>query len=176
MKKKIALITGVTGQDGSHLIDFLIKKNYLVIGTKRKSSTFNTARIDHIYDNKDYSKNFIAVYADMTDSMSLLNVIKRFKPHEIYNLAAQSHVMTSFETPEYTANTNALGCLRILETIRILNLEKKTRFYQASTSEIFGNTEIPQNENTPFKPTSPYAIAKLYAFWTTFQTLNMEKV
>ena len=167
MKKKIALITGVTGQDGSHLIDFLIKKNYLVIGTKRKSSTFNTARIDHIYDNKDYSKNYIDVYEDMTDSMSLLNVIKRFKPHEIYNLAAQSHVMTSFETPEYTANTNALGCLRILETIRILNLEKKTRFYQASTSEIFGNTEIPQNENTPFKPTSPYAIAKLYAFWTT---------
>ena len=167
MKKKIAIITGVTGQDGSHLTDFLINKKYTVIGVKRRASTFNTARIDHIYDNEAYSKKFISVYADMTDSTSLLNIIKKYKPDEIYNLAAQSHVMTSFETPEYTANTDALGCLRILESIRILSLEKKTKFYQASTSEIFGNTKIPQNEKTPFKPTSPYAISKLYAFWTT---------
>ena len=127
MIKKTAIITGVTGQDGSHLTDFLIKKNYTVIGVKRRASTFNTARIDHIYDNEAYSKKFISVYADMTDSTSLLNIIKKYKPDEIYNLAAQSHVMTSFETPEYTANTDALGCLRILESIRILNLEKKNK-------------------------------------------------
>lgn len=167
MKKKIALIIGITGQDGSHLADFLIKKNYKIIGLKRRSSSFNSQRIDHLYSKKLINKKFIPYYGDLTDSSSLIRVIQSTKPDEIYNLGAQSHVHTSFETPEYTANTDALGALRVLEAIRILKLEKKTKYYQASTSEIFGNTKIPQNEKTPFNPQSPYAIAKLYAYWTT---------
>ena len=167
MKKKKALIIGITGQDGSHLADFLIKKGYIVYGLKRRSSTFNTKRIDHIFDKKKFEKIFKVFYGDLTDSTSILNVIQKSNPDEIYNLGAQSHVMTSFETPEYTANTDAVGCLRVLESIRNLKKEKKIKFYQASTSEIFGNTEIPQNEDTTFRPTSPYAISKLYAYWTT---------
>jgi len=167
MKKKIALIIGITGQDGSHLADFLIKKNYKIIGLKRRSSSFNSQRIDHLYSKKLINKKFIPYYGDLTDSSSLTRVIQSTKPDEIYNLGAQSHVHTSFETPEYTANTDALGALRVLEAIRILKLEKKTKYYQASTSEIFGNTKVPQNEKTPFNPQSPYAIAKLYAYWTT---------
>ena len=167
MKKKTALIIGITGQDGSHLADFLIKKNYKIIGLKRRSSSFNSQRIDHLYSKKLINKKFIPYYGDLTDSSSLIRVIQSTKPDEIYNLGAQSHVHTSFETPEYTANTDALGALRVLEAIRILKLEKKTKYYQASTSEIFGNTKIPQNEKTPFNPQSPYAIAKLYAYWTT---------
>ena len=161
--RKTALITGVTGQDGSHLSDFLLKKGYKIIGVKRRSSSFNTQRIEHIYNNK----NFIPYYGDLTDSSNLLRIIQSTKPDEIYNLAAQSHVHTSFETPEYTANADALGTLRILEAIRILKLQKKTKFYQASTSELFGNTDIPQNEKTPFRPRSPYAISKLFSYWTT---------
>ena len=160
---KTALITGVTGQDGSHLSDFLLSKGYKIIGVKRRSSSFNTQRIEHIY----FNKNFIAEYGDLTDSTNILRIIQSTKPDEIYNLAAQSHVRTSFDTPEYTANADALGTLRILEAIRILKLQKKTKFYQASTSEIFGNTDIPQNEKTPFKPRSPYAISKLFSYWTT---------
>jgi len=165
--QKVALITGVTGQDGSLLTDFLLKKKYKIIGVKRRSSSFNTQRIDHIYNDKEKFKNFIPYYGDLTDASNLIRIIQSTKPHEIYNLAAQSHVHTSFETPEYTANADALGTLRILEAIRILKLNKKTKFYQASTSEIFGNTHIPQNEKTPFRPRSPYAISKLYSYWTT---------
>ena len=161
--KKTALITGITGQDGSHLADLLLSKGYKIFGVKRRSSSFNTQRIEHIYNNI----NFIPYYGDLTDSTNLLRIIQSTKPNEIYNLAAQSHVHTSFETPEYTANADALGTLRILEAIRILKLQKKTKFYQASTSEIFGNTDIPQNEKTPFRPRSPYAISKLYSYWTT---------
>ncbi len=164
---KIALITGVTGQDGSLLTDFLLRKKYKVIGIKRRSSSFNTKRIDHIYDKKEFSKSFIAVYGDLTDSSNITRIIQKYKPDEIYNLGAQSHVRTSFEVPEYTADVDALGTLRILESIRLLGFENKIKFYQASTSEIFGNTQIPQNEKTPFKPTSPYAIAKLYSYWIT---------
>ncbi len=167
MKRKTALITGVTGQDGSHLTDFLIKKGYKIIGVKRRSSSFNTKRIDHIYNDISQSKNFIPYYGDLTDSSNILRIIQSTQPDEIYNLGAQSHVHTSFEIPEYSANADALGTLRILEAIRILKLQKKTKFYQASTSEIFGNTDIPQNEKTPFRPRSPYAISKLYAYWTT---------
>jgi GDPmannose 4,6-dehydratase len=167
MKKKTALITGVTGQDGSHLTDFLIGKGYKIIGVKRRSSSFNTKRIDHIYNDIKQSKNFIPYYGDLTDSSNILRIIQSTKPDEIYNLGAQSHVHTSFEIPEYSANADALGTLRILEAIRILKLQKKTKFYQASTSEIFGNTGIPQNENTPFRPRSPYAVSKLFAYWTT---------
>ncbi len=167
MPRKTALITGVTGQDGSYLTDFLIKKNYKIIGVKRRSSSFNTKRIDHIYNDIKQSKNFIPYYGDLTDSSNILRIIQSTKPDEIYNLGAQSHVHTSFEIPEYSANADALGTLRILEAIRVLKLQKKTKFYQASTSEIFGNTEIPQNEKTPFRPRSPYAISKLYAYWTT---------
>ncbi len=167
MKRKTALITGVTGQDGSYLTDFLIKKNYKIIGVKRRSSSFNTKRIDHIYNDVKQSKNFKPYYGDLTDSSNLLRIIQSTQPDEIYNLGAQSHVHTSFEIPEYSANADALGTLRILEAIRILKLQKKTKFYQASTSEIFGNTDIPQNEKTPFRPRSPYAISKLYAYWTT---------
>ena len=167
MAKKIALITGVTGQDGSYLTDFLLKKNYKIIGVKRRSSSFNTKRIDHIYNDTKQSKNFIPYYGDLTDTSNLLRIIQATKPDEIYNLGAQSHVHTSFEIPEYSANADALGTLRILEAIRILKLQKKTKYYQASTSEIFGNTYIPQNEKTPFRPRSPYAISKLYAYWTT---------
>jgi len=167
--KKTALITGITGQDGSLLADFLLKKNYKIIGFKRRSSSFNTERINHLYNKKVLNKKFFPYYGDLTDSSSLLRAIQTTKPDEIYNLGAQSHVHTSFEIPEYTANSDALGTLRILESIRILRLEKKTKFYQASTSEIFGNTEIPQNEKTPFRPRSPYAVSKLYSYW---QTIN----
>ena len=167
MKQKVALITGVTGQDGSYLTDFLLKKNYKVFGVKRRSSSFNTKRIDHIINATKPVKNFKYVYGDLTDSSNLLRLVQSVKPDEIYNLAAQSHVRTSFEVPEFTANSDGLGTLRILEAIRILKLQKKTKFYQASTSEIFGNTFIPQNEKTPFRPRSPYAISKLYAYWTT---------
>ena len=176
MKRKTALITGVTGQDGSHLADFLIKKGYKIIGVKRRSSSFNTKRIDHLYNDTKQSKNFIPYYGDLTDSSNILRIIQSTKPDEIYNLGAQSHVHTSFEIPEYSANADALGTLRMLEAIRILKLQKKTKFYQASTSEIFGNTEIPQNEKTPFRPRSPYAISKLYAYWTTVNYRDAYKI
>ena len=167
MKKKIALIFGVTGQDGAYLAEFLLKKNYVVHGVKRRSSSLNTSRIDHIYQDPHVkNRKFILQYGDVTDAISISKIIKKIQPTEIYNLAAQSHVRTSFETPEYTANADALGTLRLLEAIRILKLEKKIKFYQASTSEIFGNTKIPQNEKTPFAPTSPYAISKLFSYWT----------
>ena len=167
MKKKIALVTGITGQDGSLIADFLLNKNYKVIGMKRRSSSFNTQRIDHLYKDFQEKNDFIPFYGDLTDSTNILRVIQSVKPDEIYNLGAQSHVHTSFETPEYTANTDALGTLRVLEAIRILNLKKKIKFYQASTSEIFGNSKPPQNEKTAFKPESPYGTAKLYAYWIT---------
>lgn len=165
--KKIALITGVTGQDGAYLAEFLLNKGYVVHGIKRRSSLFNTARIDHLYqDPHTGNKNFFLHHGDMTDSSSLTRIIQQTQPDEIYNLAAQSHVAVSFEEPEYTANADALGTLRILEAIRILGLEKKTRFYQASTSELYGLVqEVPQTEKTPFYPRSPYAVAKLYAYW-----------
>lgn len=166
---KVALITGVTGQDGAYLAEFLLKKNYIVHGIKRRSSLFNTDRIDHLYQDPHVSnRNFILHYGDMTDSSSLIRIIQEVQPDEIYNLAAQSHVAVSFEEPEYTANSDALGALRILEAIRILGMEKKTRFYQASTSELYGLVqETPQKETTPFYPRSPYAVAKLYAYWIT---------
>ena len=167
MKKKVALITGITGQDGSYLAELLLKKNYIVHGIKRKSSSFNTHRIDHIYENKDYRRSFKLHYGDMTDAQSIYNIIKQIKPNEIYNLAAQSHVATSFEIPDYTSNVNALGTLRVLEAIRKLKL-LKTRFYQASSSELFGKIqEKKQSETTPFYPLSPYAVSKLYAYWIT---------
>ena len=167
MKK--ALITGVTGQDGSYLAEFLLNKDYEVHGIKRRTSLINTDRIDHLYqDPFENHRKFILHHADLTDSTSLTRVIQEVQPDEIYNLAAQSHVAVSFEQPEYTANSDALGALRILEAIRILKLEKKTKFYQASTSELYGLVkEIPQNENTPFHPRSPYGVAKLYAYWIT---------
>ena len=166
---KVALITGVTGQDGSYLAELLLGKGYEVHGIKRRSSLFNTDRIDHLYqDPHDTGRRFVLHYGDMTDSSSLIRIIQQVQPDEIYNLAAQSHVAVSFEEPEYTANSDALGALRILEAIRILKLEKKTRFYQASTSELYGLVqEIPQKETTPFYPRSPYAVAKLYAYWIT---------
>jgi len=168
MKKK-ALITGITGQDGAYLADFLLKKGYHVHGIKRRSSLFNTDRIDHLYQDPHVSdRNFILHYGDMTDSSSLVRIVQQVQPDELYNLAAQSHVAVSFEEPEYTANSDALGTLRLLEAIRILGMEKKTRFYQASTSELFGLVqEIPQKETTPFYPRSPYAVAKLYSYWIT---------
>ena len=166
-KRKVALITGVTGQDGSLLADFLLKKKYKVIGMKRRSSTFNTSRINHLYKDIQESKNFIPYYGDMTDSTNIIRIIKNTQPDEIYNLAAQSHVHTSFETPEYTANADAIGPLRMLEAIKILNLTKKVKFYQASTSEMFGNHNKIQNEKTPFKPVSPYGVAKLFGYWMT---------
>jgi len=172
MKKKIALVTGVTGQDGSYLAEFLLKKDYIVYGLKRRSSSFNTQRIDHLYKDYQEKNNFIPVYGDLTDSTNILRVIKNSQPDEIYNLGAQSHVHTSFETPEYTANSDALGTLRILEAIKILNLQKKTKFYQASTSEIFGNSKTPQNEKTNFQPESPYGTAKLYAYWIAVNYRN----
>ena len=167
--KKVALITGVTGQDGAYLAELLLKKGYIVHGIKRRSSLFNTDRIDHLYQDPHVSgRNFILHYGDLTDSSSLIRIVQQTQPDEIYNLAAQSHVAVSFEEPEYTANSDALGALRILEAIRILGLEKKTRFYQASTSELYGLVqEIPQKETTPFYPRSPYAVAKLYAYWIT---------
>ncbi len=168
MMKK-ALITGITGQDGAYLAEFLLEKDYEVHGIKRRTSLFNTDRIDHLYqDPHEKDLRFILHHGDMTDSSSLIRTMQEVQPHEVYNLAAQSHVAVSFEEPEYTANSDALGTLRILEAIRILGLEKKTRFYQASTSELFGKVqEIPQKETTPFYPRSPYAVAKLYAYWIT---------
>jgi GDPmannose 4,6-dehydratase len=166
MKK--ALITGVTGQDGSYLADFLLDKGYEVHGIKRRTSLFNTSRIDHLIKDPQEDNRFILHHGDMTDSSSLTHIVQRVKPDEIYNLAAQSHVAVSFEEPEYTANSDALGALRLLEAIRILGLKNKTKFYQASTSELYGLVqESPQNENTPFYPRSPYAVAKLYAYWIT---------
>ncbi len=164
---KTALITGVTGQDGAYLAEFLLGKGYVVHGIKRRSSMFNTDRIDHLYQDPHVSdRKFVLHYGDMTDSSSLVRIIQEVQPDEIYNLAAQSHVAVSFEEPEYTANSDALGALRVLEAIRILGLEKKTRFYQASTSELYGLVqEVPQSETTPFYPRSPYAVAKLYAYW-----------
>lgn len=166
---KRALITGITGQDGSYLAELLVKKGYEVHGIKRRTSLFNTDRIDHLYqDPHDTNRRLVLHYGDMTDSSSLVRIIQQVQPDEIYNLAAQSHVAVSFEEPEYTANSDALGALRILEAIRILGLEKKARFYQASTSELYGLVqEIPQRETTPFYPRSPYAVAKLYAYWIT---------
>ena len=166
-KIKIALITGITGQDGSYLAEFLLKKGYEVHGIKRRSSSFNTSRIDHLYqDPHESNQELILHYGDLTDSTNLIRIIQEVKPDEIYNLGAQSHVSVSFESPEYTANSDALGILRILEAIRILNLSKKTKIYQASTSELYGLVqEVPQKETTPFYPRSPYAVAKLYAYW-----------
>ena len=166
---KIALITGITGQDGAYLAELLLSKGYYVHGIKRRSSMFNTDRIDHLYqDQHEKNINFKLHYGDLTDSTNLIRIIQEVQPNEIYNLAAQSHVKVSFETPEYTANADALGPLRILEAIRILGLEKKTRFYQASTSELYGLVqETPQKETTPFYPRSPYGVAKLYGFWIT---------
>ena len=167
--QKIALITGITGQDGAYLAEFLLNKGYEVHGIKRRTSLFNTDRIDHLYqDPHEKNRRFFLHHGDMTDSSSLIRIIQQVQPDEIYNLAAQSHVAVSFEEPEYTANSDALGALRVLEAIRILGLEKKTRFYQASTSELYGLVqETPQKETTPFYPRSPYAVAKLYAYWIT---------
>jgi GDPmannose 4,6-dehydratase len=167
--KKTALITGVTGQDGAYLSEFLLQKGYEVHGVKRRASLFNTDRIDHLYhDRHEANVNFFLHYGDLTDSTNLIRIIQETRPDEIYNLAAQSHVQVSFETPEYTANSDALGTLRLLEAIRILGLTAKTKFYQASTSELFGKVrETPQRETTPFYPRSPYAVAKLYGYWIT---------
>ena len=166
---KVALITGVTGQDGAYLTEYLLKKGYVVHGLKRRSSMFNTDRIDHLYqDPHAENAKFVLHYGDMTDSTNLIRIVQETQPDEIYNLAAQSHVKVSFDAPEYTANADALGALRILEAIRLLNLTHKTRFYQASTSELYGLVqEVPQSEKTPFYPRSPYAVAKLYAYWIT---------
>jgi GDPmannose 4,6-dehydratase len=166
---KVAFITGITGQDGAYLAELLLKKGYIVHGLKRRSSSFNTGRIDHLYQDPHVSKrNFILHHGDMTDSTNLIRIIQEIQPDEIYNLAAQSHVHVSFETPEYTANADGLGTLRILEAIRLLGMVEKTKFYQASTSELYGIAqEVPQNENTPFYPRSPYAVAKLYGYWIT---------
>lgn len=167
--KKIALITGITGQDGAYLAEFLLNKGYEVHGIKRRASSFNTDRIDHLYkDPHDKDVSFFLHYGDLTDSTNLIRIIQAVKPDEIYNLGAQSHVKVSFETPEYTANSDAIGTLRLLEAIRVLNMEDKTKFYQASTSEFFGKAiEVPQKETTPFYPRSPYGVAKLYSYWIT---------
>ena len=167
--KKVAFITGITGQDGAYLAELLLKKDYIVHGLKRRSSSFNTGRIDHLYQDPHVNKrNFILHHGDLTDSTNLIRIIQEIQPDEIYNLAAQSHVHVSFETPEYTANADGLGTLRILEAIRLLDMVEKTKFYQASTSELYGMAqEVPQNENTPFYPRSPYAVAKLYGYWIT---------
>src|SRR4030043_1138400 len=167
--KKVALITGITGQDGAYLAEYLLKKGYIVHGMKRRSSMFNTERIDHLYlDPHVEDRNFVLHYGDLTDSTNLIRIIQEVQPHAIYNLAALSHVMVSFDTPEYTANADGLGALRMLEAIRILGLIRKTRFYQASTSELYGLVqEVPQSEKTPFYPRSPYGVAKLYAYWIT---------
>ena len=169
MSDKVALITGVTGQDGAYLAEFLLNKGYIVHGVKRRSSSFNTARVDHLYkDPHERNVRFFMHYGDLTDATNLIRLVQETKPTEIYNLAAQSHVQVSFETAEYTANADALGTLRLLEAIRILGLEDQVRFYQASTSEMYGQaTERPQRETTPFRPRSPYAAAKLYAYWIT---------
>ena len=167
MMRKIALITGITGQDGAYLAELLLNKNYEVHGIKRRASSFNTSRIDHLYKDKHKEDvNFFLHYGDLTDSTNLIRIIQEVQPHEIYNLGAQSHVKVSFEVPEYTANSDAIGTLRILEAIRILKMENKVKFYQASTSELYGKAqEVPQTETTPFYPRSPYGVAKLYAFW-----------
>jgi len=169
MKSKVALITGITGQDGAYLAELLLQKGYEVHGIKRRTSLFNTQRIDHLYhDPHDSDRTMVLHYGDLTDSTNLIRIMQQVQPDEVYNLAAQSHVKVSFENPEYTADVDALGALRLLEAIRILGLEKKTRFYQASTSELFGKVvETPQTEKTPFYPRSPYAVAKLYAYWIT---------
>ena len=169
MSKKVALITGVTGQDGAYLSEFLLKKGYEVHGLKRRSSLFNTDRIDHLYQDPHVDgRNFFLHYGDMTDSTNLIRLIQEIQPDEIYNLAAMSHVHVSFEVPEYTGNADGLGTLRILDAVRLLGLEKKTRIYQASTSELYGKVqEVPQSETTPFYPRSPYAVAKMYAYWIT---------
>ncbi|MEK9672776.1 MAG: GDP-mannose 4,6-dehydratase [Rhodospirillaceae bacterium] len=168
MADKTALITGITGQDGALLAELLLAKGYTVHGVKRRSSSFNTARVDHLYeDPHETGVSFFMHYGDMTDATNLIRLIQEVRPTEIYNLAAQSHVQVSFETPEYTANADALGTLRLLEAIRILGMEKTARFYQASTSELYGNAPAPQNEESPFQPRSPYAAAKLYAYWIT---------
>tara|TARA_B100000686_G_C16766806_1_gene962397 strand:+ start:722 stop:1798 length:1077 start_codon:yes stop_codon:yes gene_type:complete len=174
MKNKIALITGVTGQDGAYLSKFLLDKGYIVHGLKRRSSSFNTSRIDKLYQDPHMEDlKFHLHYGDMTDATNLIRLMQKINPDEVYNLAAQSHVKVSFETPEYTANADGLGTLRLLEAIRILNLEKKVKFYQASTSELYGNTDIvPQDESTPFSPSSPYAVSKLYAYWITVNYRN----
>jgi len=167
--QKVALITGVTGQDGAYLSDFLLKKGYIVHGLKRRTSLFNTDRIDHLYEDPHVeNRSFILHYGDMTDSTNLIRLIQEIQPDEIYNLAAMSHVHVSFDTPEYTGNADGLGTLRILESVRLLGLEKKTKIYQASTSELYGKVqEVPQSETTPFYPRSPYAVAKMYAYWIT---------
>ena len=167
--RKVALITGVTGQDGAHLSRLLLSKGYVVHGVKRRSSSFNTARVDELYlDPREHDTRFFMHYGDLTDATNLIRLIQEIQPDEIYNLAAQSHVQVSFETPEYTANSDALGTLRLLEAIRILRMEKKVRFYQASTSEMYGKVqEVPQRETTPFYPRSPYGAAKVYAYWIT---------
>ena len=169
MSKKVALITGITGQDGAYLADLLLEKGYIVHGIKRRSSLINTARIDHIYqDPHSKDRNFVLHYGDLSDSTNLIRIVQEVQPDEIYNLGAMSHVKVSFDTPEYTANADGIGTLRLLEAIRILNLEKKTKIYQASTSELYGLVqEVPQKETTPFYPRSPYAVAKMYAFWIT---------
>ncbi len=169
MTKKVALITGITGQDGSYLAELLLDKGYIVHGIKRRASQFNTARVDHLYQDPHIDhRNFVLHYGDLTDTSNLVRIVQQVQPDEIYNLGAQSHVAVSFESPEYTADVDAVGTLRLLEAIRILGLEKKTRFYQASTSELYGLVqEIPQKESTPFYPRSPYGVAKLYAYWIT---------
>ncbi|MDP1792368.1 MAG: GDP-mannose 4,6-dehydratase, partial [Methylibium sp.] len=169
MSKKIALITGITGQDGAYLAEFLLNKGYEVHGIKRRTSLFNTDRIDHLYQDPHVDhRNFILHYGDLTDSTSLIRIVQKVQPDEIYNLAAQSHVAVSFEEPEYTANADGIGTLRLLEAIRLLGLVDRTRFYQASTSELYGKVrEVPQSETTPFYPRSPYGAAKLYAYWIT---------
>ena len=178
MKKKIALIFGITGQDGSYLASFLIKKNYIVHGVKRRSSSFNTGRLDHLYqDPHEKNRKFILHYGDITDAISVSSIIKNIKPDEIYNLAAQSHVAVSFEVPEYTANADGIGALRILEAIKFHGFEKKTKFYQAGTSEMFGKVvDIPQSEKTPFYPRSPYGVAKVYAHWITVNYREAYKI
>jgi len=178
MKKKIALIFGITGQDGAYLAELLISKGYMVHGVKRRSSSLNTSRIDHIYqDPHETKRNFFLHYGDVTDAISVSSIIKRVKPHEIYNLAAQSHVSVSFEVPEYTANADAIGPLRILEAIKFHGFEKVTKFYQAGTSEMFGKVkEVPQNEKTPFYPRSPYGVAKVYAHWITINYREAYKI
>src|SRR6186713_466782 len=169
MSKRIALITGITGQDGAYLAEYLLSLGYVVHGIKRRSSSFNTARVDHLYQDPHVGNvPFLMHYGDMTDSTNLIRLVQQIRPTEIYNLAAQSHVAVSFESPEYTANADAIGVLRLLEAIRILGMEKETRFYQASTSELYGLVqEVPQKETTPFYPRSPYGVAKLYGYWIT---------
>ncbi len=178
MKKKTALIFGITGQDGSYLAGFLLKKNYIVHGVKRRSSSFNTGRLDHLYqDPHEKNRKFILHYGDITDAISVSSIIKNIKPDEIYNLAAQSHVAVSFEVPEYTANADGIGALRILEAIKFHGFEKKTKFYQAGTSEMFGKVaQIPQTEKTPFYPRSPYGVAKVYAHWITVNYREAYKI